>query len=145
MAIALATPPCFMLGILIWQVFLGHPWGKHTMTNGDVIGWTVFLWLLYFRLITVRLVTEVREGALVIKMRGLWRVRRVPLDRIQSVQTIGHDIARDYGGYGFRSTREGKAYVASGSQGVQVTLTNGERFVVGSQRPGDLARTLRAS
>src|ERR1700733_13633082 len=59
-AVALASPPCFMLGLLIWQVVLGHPWGKHPMSNGDVIGWTVFLCLVYLRLITVRLSTQVR-------------------------------------------------------------------------------------
>jgi hypothetical protein len=144
-AVALASPPCFMLGLLIWQVLLGHPWGKHSMSNGDVIGWTVFLWLIYFRLITVRLVTEVRQGELIIAMRGLWRLRRVPLDRIQSVETITHDIARDYGGYGFRSTRGGKAYVANGGRGVRVTLAGGENLVVGSQRPDELARMLRES
>jgi hypothetical protein len=143
MAVALASPPCFMLGLLIWQVLLGHPWGKHPMSNGDVIGWTVFLWLIYFRLITVRLVTEVRQGELIIRMRGLWRLRRVPLDRIQSVETITHDIARDYGGYGFRSTRDGQAYVANGDRGVRVTLAGGEKLVVGTQRPDELAQTLR--
>jgi hypothetical protein len=143
-AVALASPPCFMLGLLIWQVLLGHPWGKHPMSNGDVIGWTVFVWLIYFRLITVRLVTEVRQGALFIRMRGLWRLRRVPLDSIQSVESITHDIARDYGGYGFRSTREGKAYVANGGHGVRVTLNGGEKLVVGSQRADELARVLRA-
>jgi hypothetical protein len=132
-----------MLGLLIWQVLLGHPWGKHPMSNGDVIGWTVFLWLIYFRLITVRLVTEVRQGELIVRMRGLWRLRRVPLDRIQSVERITHDIARDYGGYGFRSIRGGKAYVASGGRGVRVTLAGGEKLVVGTQRPDELAQTLR--
>jgi hypothetical protein len=112
------------------------------MSNANVIGWTVFLWLIYFRLITVRLVTEVRQGELVIALRGLWRSHRVPLDRIQSVQTITHDVARDYGGYGIRSTREGKAYVAGGSRGVRVTLVSGEKLVVGSERPDELAEAL---
>jgi hypothetical protein len=132
-----------MLVLLIWQVLLGHRWGKQPMSNANVIGWTVFLWLLYFRLITVRLVTDVRDGELVIAMRGLWRSRHVPLDNIQSVETITHDIARDYGGYGIRSTREGKAYVASGTRGVRVTLASGEKLVVGSERPDELAAALR--
>jgi hypothetical protein len=144
-AVALASPPCFMLGLLIWQVLLGHTWGKHPMSNGDVIGWTVFLWLIYFRLITVRLVTEVRQGELLIRMRGLWRLRRVPLGRIQSVESITHDIARDYGGYGFRSIRGRKAYVANGGRGVRLTLAGGEKLVVGSQRPDELARMLHSS
>jgi len=131
-----------MLGLLIWQVIMGHQWGKQPMSNANVIGWTVFLWLIYFRLITVRLVTDVRQGDLVIALRGLWRSRRVPLDRIQSVETITHDIARDHGGYGIRTTREGKAYVAGGSRGVRVTLVSGEKLVVGSQRPDELAMAL---
>jgi hypothetical protein len=144
-AFALASPPCFMLGLLIWQVILGHQWGKHPMSNADVIIWTVVLWLIYFRLITVRLVTEVRQGELRIAMRGLWRLRRVPLNRIRSVETIAHNIARDYGGYGFRSTREGHAYVAAGDRGVRFTLTDGEKLVVGSERPDELAAAVRAS
>lgn len=115
------------------------------MSNGDVIGWTVFLWLIYLRLITVRLVTEVRKGELIVRMRGLWRLRRIPLDRIQSVATITHDIARDYGGYGIRSIRDGKAYVAAGGRGVRVTLDKGEKLVVGSQRPDELAAALSSS
>jgi len=144
-ALALASPPCFLLGLLIWQVALGHSWGKHPMSNGDVIGWTVFLWVIYLRLITVRLSTEVRQGQLAIALRGLWRLRRIPLDRIQAVQTITHDIARDYGGFGIRSTRGGKAYVATGGRGVRLTLAAGEKLVVGSQRPDELAAALRVS
>jgi hypothetical protein len=142
LALALASPPCFMLGLLIWQVILGHTWGKHPMSNADVIGWTVFLWLIYFRLITVRLVTEVRKGELVIALRGLWRVRRISLAGVRSVETTTHDVARDYGGYGIRSTREGKAYVAAGGRGVRLTLTTGEKLVVGTQRPDELAAAL---
>jgi len=134
-----------MLGLLIWQVVLGHRWGKHPMSNGDVIGWTVFLCLIYLRLITVRLVTEVRQRELVIGMRGLWRLRRIPLDRIRSVETITHDIARDYGGHGIRSNRGGKAYIAGSGGGVRATLAAGEKLVLGSMRPDELAAALRAA
>lgn len=114
------------------------------MSNADVVGWTVFLWLLYFRLITIRLVTEVRQGKLLIALRGLWRLRRVPLHQIRSVETISRDIARDYGGFGIRSTRNGRAYVASGPGGVLITLAEGEKLVVGSQRPDELVAAIRA-
>ncbi|MGD0436863.1 MAG: hypothetical protein ABSB86_10380 [Bryobacteraceae bacterium] len=144
-AVALASPPLFMLGLLIWQVVLGHTWGKHPMSNGDVIGWTVFLCLIYLRLITVRLVTEVRQRELVIGMRGLWRLRRIPLDRIRSVETITQDIARDYGGYGIRFARGGKAYIAGSGGGLRVTLAGGEKLVLGSARPDELAAALRAA
>ena len=142
-AVVLAAPPCVMLGLLIWQVALGHPVWKQPMSNGNVIGWTIFLWLIYFRLLTVRLVTEVRDGELVIALRGLWRARRVPLDDIQSVETVTFDPQRDYGGYGIRSSRQGTAYIADGNQGVRLKLVKGAALVVGSQRSSELVSVLR--
>jgi hypothetical protein len=143
-AISLAIPPCAMLGLLIWQVVLGHSWGSHPMSNGNVIGWTIFLWIIYVRLLTVRLVTEVRDGDLVIRLRGLWRSRRVPIRDIQSIETTKID-PRDYGGYGIRSTPEGTAYIASNDEALKLKLKNGSEIVVGSEYSAELARVLRAN
>ena len=131
-----------MLGLLIWQVGFGHPWGKQPMSNDNVIGWTIFLWAIFFRLITVRLVTEAHDGELVISLRGFWRSRRIPLNEIQSVEKISYDPVRDYGGYGIRTGRFGKAYIAAGTRGVRLKLANGATVVVGSQRSEELARFL---
>jgi hypothetical protein len=38
------------------------------MTNGNIIGSTIFLWLICFRLITVRLIAEIRGGELIVEM-----------------------------------------------------------------------------
>jgi len=78
-AVALAIPPCGMLGLLVWQVLLGHSWGKQPLSNANIIGWTVFLWIIYFRLITVRLVTEVRDTELIVTLRGFWHARQILL------------------------------------------------------------------
>jgi hypothetical protein len=142
--VVLAIPPAGMLALLIWQVVLGHAWGKAPMSNGNVIGWTIFLWVIYFRLITVRLVTEVRNGELIVAMRGLWRSRHVPLARVQSVEVLDHDPVRDFGAYGVRSTRAGTAYIAGGGGGVCVALSGGEKLVIGSHRADELARLLRS-
>ncbi len=139
----LAVPPLGMTALLIWQVLLGHPWGKAPMSNGNVIGWTIFLWLIYLRLITVRLVTEVRGGQLTVAMRGLWRSRRIPLSSIQSVEAIAFEPVRDYGGYGIRRMRGGTAYIADGSAGVRLTLGSRETLVLGSNRAEELERVLR--
>jgi hypothetical protein len=144
-ALVVAIPPCAMLGVLIWQVVLGHAWGKQPMSNPSVIGWTVFLWILYFRLITVRLVTEVRSGKLVVAMRGLWGRRSVLLSDISSAEVITFDPQRDYGGYGIRSIRTGKVYIAAGNRGVRVHLSGGAMLVVGSERPDELAASIRGS
>ena len=139
------TPPCVMLGMVIWQVGLGHSFG-YNISNGSLIGWTVFLWMVYLLLVTTRLVTEVRGGELSIRLSGLWRrARRVRLTEIDSVEKVTFDPVRDFGGYGFRGDRQGKAYVAYGGEGLRVRLVNGAKFVVGSQRSSELADVLRAA
>lgn len=134
-----------MLGLLIYQVVLGHPWGNNPMSNASVIGWTVFLWILYLRLLTVRLGTDVRDGQLVLAMRGLWRRWRIPLADISSVETITFDPVRDFGGFGIRSGRTATSYIASSHEGVMVHLSNGKALVVSSERPAELAAALGGS
>jgi hypothetical protein len=141
-AIVVAIPPIGMLVLLIWQVVLGHPWGRRPMSNASVIGWTIFLWVVYLRLMTVRLVTDLRERKLIVAMRGLWRARRISLSEIASVEVASFDPEREYGGYGIRSNRQETAYLAAGNRGVRVTLSKGTRIVVGSQRAEELADVL---
>ena len=112
------------------------------MSNGNVIGWTIFLWAIFFRLITVRLVTEARDGELVISLRGFWRSRRILLNEIRSAEVISYDPIRDYGGYGIRTGHFGKAYIAAGTRGVRIKLANRATFIVGSQRSEELANFL---
>ena len=136
--ILLAILPAAMLLLLVWQVILGHPWGTTPVSNARVIGWTVFLWLVYLRLMTVRLVTRVSPDELSIGMRGLWRERRIPLNEIKSAKVVTYDAARDWGGYGIRTTRRGKAYMAGGDRGVWLELVKGGAVLIGSARPKEL-------
>lgn len=140
--VLLAIPPAGMTLLLIWQVILGHPWGMHPLSNASVVGWTIFLWLVYLRLVTVRLVTEVRPGVLAVAMRGLWRERRIPLADIKSANAVTYDPARDYGGYGIRTTRRGTAYIAGGNRGVRLELAKGGTVLIGSEHPEELASAI---
>ena len=140
--ILLAGPPVAMLLLLVWQVILGHPWGTKPMSNAGVIGWTIFLWLVYLRLVTVRLVTDVRSGDVSIALRGFWRERHIALNEIKSAKVVMCDPEGDYGGYGIRTTRRGKAYIASGHRGVRLHLLDGSAILIGSERPEELASAI---
>jgi hypothetical protein len=140
--ILLAIPPASMLLLLVWQVILGHPWGKHPMSNASIIGWEIFLWVVYLRLVTVRLVTEVHPHEISVAMRGFWRERHILLSEIKAVEVIGYDAARDWGGYGIRTTRRGKAYIAGANRGVRLKLVKGGMIVIGSERPEELVSAI---
>lgn len=140
--LVLAMPPAAMLFIAVRQLVFHRPWGSPPMSNGGLIFLTVLLVAVYFRLITVRLVTDIRSGELSVGLQGLWRKRRVPLAGIRSATKVEYDPAAEYGGYGIRSGAKGLAYIASGNRGVQVELNDGQKLLIGSQRPGELARCI---
>lgn len=141
--VMLALPPIALLALAVWQVGLGHPWGQHPMSNGGLIGLTIFLWLVYFRLITVRLVTDVRPPWVSIGLRGLWPARRIALSNIAGAKVVTFQPMRDFGGYGIRSSRQGKAYLAAGTRGVRLELKNCSAIIIGSARPEELSQALR--
>lgn len=143
--IALGVPPCVLLGLTVWQVVLGHPWGKQPMSNAGLIGWTIFICLVYLRLVTVRLTTRVQGGKIVVAMRGLWRSRTIKIADVKSVKPVTYDPVSDFGGYGIRSGRSGKAYIALGNEGVRLELASGPSILVGSQKPQQLADAIRST
>jgi hypothetical protein len=138
-----AIPPIAISVLAVWQVGFGHQWGKQPMSNAGIIGWTIFLWAIYLRLMTVKLVTELRPGELRVAMRGVWPTRRISLTDVKSVKTVTYNPLRDWGGYGVRSTRRGKAYIASGEQGVELEIANGGVVLIGSGRAGELAGAIK--
>lgn len=139
----MALPPAALLFITIRQVVFHHPWGSKPQSNGGLIFLTVLIAAVYFRLVTIRLVTDVRSGELLVGLRGLWRRRRVPLAAIRSAAAVRYDPAAEYGGYGIRSGPRGLAYIANGNRGVQLELQDGSKLLIGSQHPEELAQTIK--
>jgi len=137
-----AIPPLALLVRAILQIGFGHAWGSPPLSNASLIGWTIFLWLIYFRLITIKLVTELYPSELRVSMRGLLRSAKIRVDRIESVRVVTFD-PKEWGGYGMRSTARGRAYIARGSRGVELTMKGGTIVLIGSQRAEELARAIR--
>lgn len=141
----LAFPPIVLLILVIWRLVLAHSLERLPMSNASLVGWTVFLWLLYLRLVTVRLVTEIRLGGLFISLRGLWPTRCIRLIEARSVNIVNYDPMGDFGGYGIRSARHKKAYIARGNRAVQLALADGTTLLIGSQRPEELVSAIYRS
>jgi hypothetical protein len=123
---------------MVWH----HPWGNPPVTDGGLIFLTILITLVYLRLITVCLTTELCPEQFSVAMKGFRRRTKVPVANIQSVKIVQFDAIADYGGYGIRSGPEGRAYIAHGNQGVQLELENGRKILVGSQRPDQLAQMI---
>ena len=140
--IALAMPPAVLAVISCRQIFFHHPWGNPPVTNGNLLFLAILTLLVYLRLITVRLVTELRPEQLSVAMKGFWRRTRIPLADIRTAAVVEYDPVAEYHGYGIRSGPRGQAYIASGNQAVQLELTDGRKLLVGSQQSKEVTRKI---
>ena len=138
----LAMPPAALLIVSCRQILWHHPWGNPPVTNGNLLFLTILALAVYFRLITVRLVTELRPEQLSVAMKGFWRKTRVAIKDIRSAAAVEYDPATEYRGYGVRRGPRGQAYIASGNKAVQLELRDGRKLLVGSQRPKELVRRI---
>jgi hypothetical protein len=62
--------------------------------------------------------------------------KRIPLAEIQEVEPVTYSPLREFGGWGFRAGRDKKkAWIIRGNRAVLLTLEDGTRFYLGSDRP----------
>ncbi len=90
--------------------------------------------------------TTVTESDLVVAFGALFPLyrRRIALADIASAESVTYSPVADYGGWGIRGWGRSVALNARGSLGVRVTLQDGRRVLIGSQRPEELAEALAA-
>jgi hypothetical protein len=90
-----------------------------------------------------KLSTEVRDDGIYIQLFPLhWSPRRIDFAKLKSYEVRTYRPIREYGGWGIRKRRQGTAYNMTGNQGVQLELTNGDRVLIGSQKPDELLRAI---
>jgi hypothetical protein len=61
---------------------------------------------------------------------------------IEKYEVITYDPILDYGGWGIKYNRHGKAYNVSGNKGLQLYLKNGKRILIGTQKESELTNFL---
>ena len=142
---ALGTVGLFGYGIYV-QVIQGTPWGDNPMSDTGLIvtgvATTALTVGLAALLLSARLITEVRSDGLHIRFFPM-RWKAIPYESMASYQARTYHPIRDYGGWGIRWGREGKAYIVSGNQGLQLLLNDGRKVLIGSQRSQELEAAVR--
>jgi len=88
-------------------------------------------------------VAEVRDDGLYIRFYPLTH-QKIPFEHIVHCEVRTYNPIREFGGWGIRYGKGGKAYNVSGNRGVQLDLVNGKRLLIGSGRPEELARAIEA-
>ena len=90
----------------------------------------------------MKLITEVRDDSLTLRFHPLTN-QIIPYEHIKTCEVRKYHPIREYGGWGIRYGRKGKAFNVSGNLGVQLELAQGKSLLIGSQRPEELARAIQ--
>ena len=82
------------------------------------------------------------EGSIQIRYVPLTS-RRIPFGEIERFEARTYSPIREYGGWGLRGWgMDRRAYNVSGNRGVELTLRDGGRVMIGSQRSEELAQAI---
>lgn len=134
----------FLVGFYV-QFVQGEPWGSNPMSDaalaisgGIVIAVGVgLIWLF----LALKLVTEIHTDSVTIRFAPM-RKKTIPLDQIAGVEIREFRPIRDFGGWGIRAAKGVRAYLVSGSRGVQLSIPDGKNLLIGSQQPEELEAAL---
>jgi hypothetical protein len=142
---AVGTVGVFAWGIYV-QIIEGRPWGDNPMSDtGLIVTGTIVSSLtvgVVALILAARLITEVRPDGIYVRFYPIrWNV--IPYDTIASYQPTTYRAIRDYGGWGIRWGREGKAYIAGGDEGLQLLLNDGKKLLIGTRRMPEFLAAVR--
>ncbi|AQQ72459.1 hypothetical protein SMSP2_02844 [Limihaloglobus sulfuriphilus] len=96
-------------------------------------------------LVTFQMQTRVYKDAVWVRLLPFmpW-FKKIPFEDIREYCPRKYRPVFEYGGWGIRySFRNGKAYNAKGNKGLQITLKNGKKILIGSQDPEKLADAIK--
>ncbi len=137
----------FGCGTITWmitrQVIQDVPFGDDAMSNERMLllgGAIILINLLFLAFMaSLKLQTEVTDAGLFIRFKPLHRkTRLIDLAGLSTVRAVEYRPAMEYGGWGIRTGRRGKAYNVSGNLGVRLDYDNGYHLLIGTQRPAEL-------
>jgi hypothetical protein len=130
------------------QIIQGVPFGNNPMSDNGLIITFVLTILLFICLV---LLFRFARLSTIIDQRGIeyrffpfqLKYHKINWDEIEKKEVITYKPIRDYGGWGMRFNRKGKAFNVSGDKGIQLYLKNGKQILIGTQKETELADFLK--
>lgn len=96
-------------------------------------------------LISLKLTTLINKEGIYIQLFPLhFKTLYVNWSDIATIEVRKYKPIMEYGGWGYRySFNNGKAYNISGNMGLQLVLKNGDKILIGTQKPEELLAFLK--
>jgi hypothetical protein len=133
-------------GVVWWQfgeqIIRNNPQGQQPIPD-----WAAWVLAIVFGLgfpifgYAVRLITEVTNAGVRVGIYP-FKMREISHKDIDTAMEREYSALREFGGWGVRVSKHGKAYSAYGEKGVQLLLRDGSAILIGSQKPAELTGAL---
>ena len=121
---ALITPIFFgVIGIILSIVLVSFSFG--------------FIFLFW----KMKLITTIKEDGINIIFVPFTNFI-IPFSKIKYYKIREYKPIIEYGGWGIRFNKSGKAYTVCGTTGLQISLLNGKEILIGTQRPDPILESL---
>ncbi|MDP7357629.1 MAG: DUF6141 family protein [Pseudomonadales bacterium] len=126
--------PVVSLWAIFQQLVMGSPFGNNPAPDYVLVVLVIIVGGgLPLFMYSTGLDTEVRDCGVCIRFRPFHRKWVVfGFGSIQKAEACTYSPLRDYGGWGIRYGRKGKAYNVSGNKGVMLVLSDGKSVLIGS-------------
>ena len=129
-----------ILLIVLFVLFLPIISGMVSILLGVILILTgfCFIWLFY----SMKLITEIKGDSIHIKFSP-FTTQIIPFNEIIKYEIRQYRPIIEYGGWGIRFNRSGKAYTVSGNIGIQIQLSVGKGILIGTQQPNEFLQAMK--
>jgi hypothetical protein len=139
------------LAAILWRLAFKHhllrpPFGGHS--KNDLV--ILCLWLclgvvLPLFLLWCRMITEVRRDGVYVRFIPFHRTfQRIPFADFNRYEMRVYNPMAEFGGWGIRHGREGRAYNIAGNHGIEFTFIDRSKLLVGSQRVREFLQAIHS-
>jgi hypothetical protein len=129
------------------QIFLGQKYGNNPMSDTGLI--ITFCFVLLVNISLFLLFGLARMTTVIDKMGIRYQFtpfhltpRFIYWNMIEKYEVVKYDPIKDYGGWGIKINKHGKAYTFSGINGLLIHLKSGKRILLGTQKDSELTAFL---
>jgi hypothetical protein len=150
--ILLILPGITFIGIfgiaLYKQIYLGQPFGNHPMNNIGLIVICIFVFIILLGIFLLffygNLTTIIDKKEIILRFFPFHLSnRKYSWNSIERFDIVSYKPISDFGGWGIRYGKKGKAYNVKGNMGLQLYFKNGKRILIGTQKASELSDFLK--
>ena len=129
-----------ILLIVLFVLFLPIISGIVSILLGVILILTgfCFIWLFY----SMKLITEIKGDSIHIKFSP-FTTQIITFSEIIKYEIRQYRPIIEYGGWGIRFNKSGKAYTVSGNIGIQIQMSTGKGILIGTQQPNEFLQAMK--